>query len=194
MTLHSQTKAGSNAMSKATPNSSKAARLLVLAAGITLIVSGAVPMAKRIFADSKPSIQLNVNNAAPRQIEESTQQSVLRDYTAAWKGLSSALANNVVAPLNENFTGFALDKLSQRVKDQKQNGLTTRIIDHGHKVEAVFYSPDGSAIELKDTASLETQVLDGSNVIHSDQSQIHYYAVLTGAEDRWKVRVLESAR
>jgi hypothetical protein len=35
-------------------------------------------------------------------------------------------------------------------------------------------------------------VLDGSTVIHSDQAQIHYYAVMTGAEDRWKVRVLES--
>jgi hypothetical protein len=30
-------------------------------------------------------------------------------------------------------------------------------------------------------------------VIHSDQAQIQYYAVMTGAEDRWKVRVLESA-
>jgi hypothetical protein len=36
-------------------------------------------------------------------------------------------------------------------------------------------------------------VLDGGTVIHSDQAQIHYYAVMTGAEDRWKVRVLESA-
>ena len=88
--------------------------------------------------------------------------------------------------------GFALDKLTQRVKDQKQNGLTTRIVDRGHKVKAIFYSPDGAAIELKDTASIETQVLDGGTVIHSDQAQIHYYAVMTGAEDRWKVRVLES--
>ncbi|HEX5435318.1 MAG TPA: hypothetical protein VFY05_13855, partial [Candidatus Angelobacter sp.] len=59
---------------------------------------------------------------------------------------------------------------------------------------AVFYSPDGSAIELKDTASLETQVLDGGNIIHSDQAQVHYYVILTGAADRWKVRVLESAK
>jgi hypothetical protein len=174
--------------------SSKLARILVFVAGLALIISGAVPLARRILADTKPAVQLNVSNAAPREVEDNTEQAVLRDYTAAWKGLSSALANNSLAPLNENFTGFALDKLTQRVKDQKKNGLTTRIIDHGHKVEAVFYSPDGSAIELKDTASLETQVLDGGSIIHSDQAQMHYYAVLTGAEDRWKVRVLESAK
>jgi hypothetical protein len=161
---------------------------------MALIVSGAVPLAKRILADTKPAVHLDFSKAAPREVEDTTQQAVVRDYTAAWKGLSTALAHNSLAPLNENFTGFALNKLTERVKEQQQNGLSTRIIDHGHQVEAVFYSPDGSAVELKDTASLETQVLDGGNIIHSDQAQVHYYAVLTGAEDRWKVRVLEAAQ
>lgn len=195
MSLQSQTTSNSSPSSKPlTGVPPKAARVLVLAAGAALMISGALPLAKRILADTKPAIQLNVADTAPREVEESTQRSVVRDYSAAWKGLSTALANNTLAPLNENFTGFALDKLTQRVKDQKQNGLTTRLIDHGHKVDAVFYSPDGSAIELRDTASIETQVLDGGSVIHSDQAQVHYYAVLTGAEDRWKVRVLESAK
>lgn len=169
-------------------------RIVVFGAGVAIMLSGAVPLAKRILADTKPAVHVDFSSAAPREVEDSTQQAVLRDYTAAWKGLSTALAHNSLAPLNENFTGFALSKLTQRVKEQQHNGLSTRIIDHGHKVEAVFYSPDGSAIELKDTASLETQVLDGSSIIHSDQAQVHYYAVLTGAEDRWKVRVLESAK
>ncbi|HEX4602903.1 MAG TPA: hypothetical protein VH724_02845 [Candidatus Angelobacter sp.] len=171
----------------------KLARMLALTAGVVMTVSGAVPLLQRILADSKPSVQLDVKNAQPREVEEITQNAILRDYTLAWQGIGTALANNTLQPLNENFSGFALDKLTQRVKDQKQNGLSTRIIDHGHKVEAVFYSPDGSAVELRDTASIETQVLDGGTVIHSDQAQIQYYAVMTGAEDRWKVRVLESA-
>ncbi|MBZ5505541.1 MAG: hypothetical protein LAO78_08645 [Acidobacteriia bacterium] len=171
----------------------KLVRMLVLTAGVVLAVSGAVPLLKRILADSKPSVQLNVKNAQPREVEEVTQNAILRDYTLAWQGIGTALANNTLQPLNENFSGFALDRLVQRVKDQKQNGLSTRLIDRGHKVEAVFYSPDGSAVELKDTASIETQVLDGGTVIHSDQAQIQYYAVMTGAEDRWKVRVLESS-
>ena len=194
MRLHSLPESTQKQPNPASGPNPRLARILVFVAGLGLMISGAVPLARKILADTKQNVQLNVTNAAPREVEDNTEQSVLRDYTAAWKGLTAALASNSLAPLNENFTGFALDKLSQRVKDQKQNGLTTRIIDHGHKVEAVFYSPDGSAIELKDTASLETQVLDGGSVIHSDQAQIHYYAVLTGAEDRWKVRVLESAK
>jgi len=171
----------------------KLARILVLTCGVALAVSGVVPLVQRILADSKAAVQLTVQNAQPREVEDVTQSAILRDYTAAWQGLGAALENNTLQPLNENFSGFALDKLTQRVKDQKQQGLSTRIIDRGHKVEAMFYSQDGAAIELKDTASIETQILDGGTVVHSDQAQIHYYAVMTGAEDRWKVRVLESA-
>ncbi|HKD78633.1 MAG TPA: hypothetical protein VKH81_03015 [Candidatus Angelobacter sp.] len=171
----------------------KLARILVLICGLALAVSGGVPLLKRIFADTKPSVQLTVKDAQPRDVENVTQTAIERDYTAAWLAISTALANNTLKPLNDNFSGFALDKLTQRVKDQKQQGITTRIIDHGHKVNAIFYSQDGSAIELKDTASIETQVLAGGKIIHSDQAQIHYYAVMTGAEDRWKVRVLESS-
>jgi hypothetical protein len=167
---------------------------VILTLGLAIAFSGAVPLLKRIFADTKPSVQLNIASTAPRAVEETTQQAILRDYTAAWQGMSNALASNSTGPLTENFTGYALDKLTERVKEQTRNGLKTRIVDHGHKVDAVFYSPDGSAIELKDTASLETQVLDGDTVIHSDQSQVHYYAIMTGAEDRWKVRVLESTQ
>ncbi|MGC2696459.1 MAG: hypothetical protein WA738_11775 [Candidatus Angelobacter sp.] len=171
----------------------KLARILILTFGVALAVSGAVPLLQRILADSKPAVDLTVKNAQPREVEDVTQNAILRDYTLAWQAISTSLASNTLQPLNENFSGFALNKLTQRVKDQKQNGLSTRIIDHGHKVDAIFYSPDGAAIELKDTATIETQVLDGGTVIHSDQAQIHYYAVMTGAEDRWKVRVLESA-
>jgi hypothetical protein len=170
----------------------KLARILVLLCGVALALSGGLPLLKRILADTKPAVQLTVTNAQPREVEDITENAIRRDYTAAWQGLKTALTNNTLQPLNDNFSGFALDKLTQRVKDQKQNGLSTRIIDRGHKVDAIFYSPDGSAVELKDTASIETQVLDGGKVIHSDQAQIRYYAVMTGAEDRWKVRVLES--
>ncbi|HEY2497054.1 MAG TPA: hypothetical protein VGK24_08290 [Candidatus Angelobacter sp.] len=170
----------------------KFARLLILTLGVALALSGAVPLLKQIFADTKPEVQLNVKNAQPREVEDVTQNAIVRDYTLAWQAINTALSTNTLQPLNENFSGFALDRLTQRVKDQKEHGLTTRIIDHGHKVDAIFYSPDGAAMELKDTASIETQVLDGGTVIHSDQAQIQYYAIMTGAEDRWKVRVLES--
>jgi len=166
------------------------ARMAIVILAAALAISGAVPLVEKILADGKPQVELSVKNAEPREVEDVTQKAILRDYTLAWQAISTSLAGNTTQLLNENLSGFALDKFTQRVKDQKEQGLHTRIIDHGHKVDAIFY--DGAAIELKDTASIETQVLDGGTVIHSDQAQIHYYAVMTGAEDRWKLRVLQS--
>lgn len=167
-------------------------RIPLVLLGLVLVLCAAAPLLVRGFADTKPNVQLNVDNVRPRQLEDTTEKAVLRDYTAAWQAIETAFASNNAAPLNDNFTGFALEKLTQRIKDQRSNDLKTRIIDHGHQVEAIFYSRDGSAIELHDTASIETQVLDGSTVLHSDNAKIQYIAVLTGAADRWQVRVLES--
>jgi hypothetical protein len=164
--------------------------MAIVILGVALTISGAALLVERTLADGKPQVELSVKSAEPREVEDVTQKAILRDYTLAWQAIGASLANNTIQPLNENLAGFALDKFTQRVKDQKEQGLHTRIIDHGHKVEAIFY--DGAAIELKDTASIETQVLDGGTVIHSDQAQIRYYAVMTGAEDRWKLRVLQS--
>lgn len=170
----------------------KLRRIPFPAVATALAACVAVPLLMWAFADSKPSVQLNADNARPRQVEEVTQNAILRDYTLAWQAMNTALANNTTAPLNDNFVGFALEKLTQRVKDQQHQGLKTRIIDGGHQVDAIFYSKDGSAIELRDTADIETQVLDGSTIIHSDKGQIQYLAVMTGAADRWQIRVLES--
>jgi len=162
---------------------------------LTLLAAVAVvDVFDRAHADVKPGVTINVDHAVPRDVDENVQQSVTRDYTAAWQALESALANNNAHALNDNFVGFALDKLTHRIKDQQQTGIKTRLVDRGHKVDAIFYSPEGSSIELHDIATFDTEILDGDTVIHSDRSQVHTYAVLTGAEDRWKVRILESGR
>lgn len=168
-------------------------RVILLALCTLAAVCVLLPAVTNIFADSKPNVQLNTENAAPRQLEDVTQRAVVRDYTLAWQALTTALVNNSTEPLKDNFTGFALEKLTQRVKDQQEHGLKTRILDHGHHVDAIFYSRDGSAVQLRDTANLEIQVLDGSTVLHSEQAKVQYLAVMTGAADRWQVRVLESA-
>ena len=167
-------------------------RRLILALCVVVVICSAVPSLTKLLADSKPNVQLNTDNVVPHEVEDITQRAILRDYTLAWQALNNALANNTTAPLKDNFVGFALDKLTQRVKDQESHGLKTRIIDHGHQVDAIFYSRDGSAIELRDTANLEIQVLDGGTVLHSEQAKVQYLAVMTGAADRWLVRVLES--
>jgi hypothetical protein len=143
-------------------------------------------------AGARPTVDLKTEHAVPREVNETVQQAVARDYASAWQALETALANNNAAPLNDNFIGFAHDQLLRRIQDQQHSGLKTRIVDLGHKVDAVFYSPEGAAIELRDLATLETEILEADKVIHSERTRVFYYAILTGAEDRWKVRVLES--
>lgn len=141
---------------------------------------------------AEPIVQLNSATVAPREIEDNTEKAVVRDYTRAWQSLATALSENNSAALANDFVGQAQDELQQRVSAQQKSGLHTRYIDHGHNVQAVFYSQDGSAMQLRDTARLEVQMLDGDKVIHSDQFTQNYLVVMTAGDARWKVRVLQA--
>lgn len=144
------------------------------------------------YADTHPTISLNVQNAGPRSVEDTTQRSVARDYSAAWKAMTEALDQNRPEVLNLNFTGTAADKLTATIAEQRKSGLHQRIVDRGHTVDAVFYSPEGSAMELHDTAQVQLQLMDGDKMIHSEDATLHYVVLLTAAENSWKVRVLET--
>lgn len=168
-------------------------RVAVLLAGTALIASGVVPLLQRaLAADATPAVELQSASAKPRQVEEATHKAILRDYGKAWQTLVSALEQNNAGTLDAYFIGAARDRLAARINAQKNTGLRTRYIDRGHKLEAVFYSPEGSAMQLRDTAQLELQVLDGRTVIHSETISQPYLVLMTVAENRWKVRALES--
>ncbi|HVZ17779.1 MAG TPA: hypothetical protein VG897_11715 [Terriglobales bacterium] len=143
-------------------------------------------------ANELPKVDLNVTAAGPRQVEDTTEQALQRDYAKAWNSMENALAENRSDLLNQDFVGVALDNLKERVAQQQQSGLHTRYIDHGHKLQAVFYSPEGSAVQLADTAQVEVQFLDGEKLLHSEQRTENYTVVMTAAENRWKVRVLQA--
>ncbi len=117
---------------------------------------------------------------------------MVRDYKAAWQNLAGAMDQNRSDLLDASFVGFAHDKLGNAVEEQKKNGLRRRYVDHGHHVEAVFYSYDGSAMQLKDTASLEVQLMDGDKVVSSQSGTIFYMVLMTPAENSWKVRDIEA--
>lgn len=168
-------------------------KLLLRFALGALALCAAPDFAQSPHASPRPAVQLNVESALPREVNETVQQAVVRDYASAWQALELALADNNPDALHDGFIGFAQDRLVQRIQDQQKSGLRMRIVDRGHQVDAVFYSPEGAAIELRDSATLETQILDGETIIHAERTHLRYYAILTGAEDRWKVRVLESS-
>jgi len=143
------------------------------------------------FCAEPPSVHLDSSSVAPRQIEDNTENAIIRDYARAWQSLTSALSENRTDVLAVDFVGDAQDQLGQRVSEQQKAGLHTRYIDHGHSLQALLYSQDGSAMQLRDTARLEVQLLDGDKVIHSDRFTQNYLVVMTAAENRWKVRVLQ---
>ncbi|MBV9073073.1 MAG: hypothetical protein JOZ10_05520, partial [Acidobacteria bacterium] len=118
-------------------------------------------------------------------------QAIVKTYSNAWKNMETALAENRPDLIDESFVGYAHDKLASEIKAQQKNGLSTRYLDHGHQVQATFYSPEGSAVQLQDTASLEVQLLDGDKVISSENVTRKYIAVVTVVEDGWKVRILD---
>jgi len=151
-----------------------------------------LPSAIQTYAAPPPSVALNVQNAGPRQVEDTTQRAVARDYAAAWQTMAEALKQNRTDVLAANFIGNANEKLVATIDGQRKNGLHQEIVDRGHTVDAVFYSPEGSAMELHDTAQVQLQLMDGTKVIHSEDATVRYVVLLTAAENSWKVRVLEA--
>ena len=169
-------------------------RRLIIAIAVALVLSAVSPLLSRAFAaddNNGVKVQLNISNAQPREVEETTSKSITREYSTAWKTMADALANNRTDRIGASFVGTAEDQLRNQIEQQKKNGLSTRFIDHGHKLDVIFYSPEGSAMELRDTAQLERQYLDGSKVVHSENITQNYIVVMAVAGDRWKVRVLQ---
>lgn len=136
-------------------------------------------------------VSLNADNAGPHEMQDTTRTSITNSYARAWESMANALSANRADVLDKAFLGTARDNLAQRIADQKANGMTTRVIDRGHKVDVLFYSPDGLSMQLRDTAQVEMQVLDGDKVVHSETGTRHYIVLMTPTEVTWKVRILQ---
>jgi hypothetical protein len=167
-------------------------RIPLILSTFALAVTGMWFAHRVMAAASTVRAQLKVDAAQPRQVEDATETAVLRDYKSAWQNLATAMNENRTDLLDASFVGFAHDKLGNAIAEQRKNGLRRRYVDHGHKVEAVFYSYDGSALQLKDTASVEVQLMDGDKVVATEPGTIFYVVLMTPAENSWKVRDLEA--
>jgi hypothetical protein len=137
-------------------------------------------------------VEFNCDGLGPREIEDTTALAIPRDYATAWNALETALSQNRIDALDAGFAGFARERFAQRITDQKKSGVRVRYVDRGHKVQAVFYSPEGSAMQLRDTARYDLEVLDGDTIISSQPVTQNYIALMTVTQDRWKIRVLQT--
>src|SRR5437660_6324901 len=163
------------------------AHLRSLAMAMTVVAIALFAPRYSVCADSTPQVVLNTSKAAPRSVESLTQRSILRDYRFAWANLDQALEANTTAPLSGLFAGTANAWLNDAVNSQRRAGLSSRYLNQNHKLEAVFYSPEGDVIELHDTADYELQVLDGSKTLHDEHVVVHYVVLMTPGADRWVI-------
>jgi hypothetical protein len=157
--------------------------------GIVVIAAAA---SVALGSDSTPQVVLSTSKAGPRSVEALTERVILRDYKFAWVNLDRAFESNSTTPLNGLFAGNAAAWLNEAVASQGRNGMSSRYLNQSHKVEAVFYAPEGDMIELHDTADYDLQIFDGNKTIHNEHVVVHYVVLMTPGADRWVVRQLQS--
>lgn len=145
-----------------------------------------------LAADGSPQVTLNVSNAGPRTVETLTQRAIVRDYKFAWTNLNAALETNLPDPLNGLFAGTANAWLIEAVKSQQHTGVTSRYLNQTHRVDAIFYAPEGDVIELHDTAEYDLEIRDGDKTIHNEHAIVNYVVLMTPGADRWVIRQLQA--
>ena len=128
----------------------------------------------------------------PRVLQEQTQSAAIRNYLQAWESLAKAFDQNNAGALESDFTGTAKDRLSETIKQQAAQGIRTRYQDKSHDIQIVFYSPEGLSIELTDNVEYDLQVLSQEKVQTTQHIRARFIAVLTPAEVRWRVRLLQA--
>src|ERR1700733_4851982 len=143
-------------------------------------------------ADATEHVQLNVAKAGPRAVEDLTERGILRDYRFAWTSMAQALEFNTLDPLEGPFAGDAKQWLRDTVVSQQTSGLSQRYSDQNHKLEAVFYAPEGDVIELHDTAEYQLQISDGGKLLRDEHVVLHFIVLMTPAADRWVIRQLQA--
>src|SRR5262249_35680844 len=89
-------------------------------------------LAGSLFAQAPPEVKLTVESVSPRAVEPRTEQSLVRDYTAAWKSLTDASESNAPAVLDAYFIGAARTNFGREITDQKKIATHIRYLNQVH--------------------------------------------------------------
>lgn len=158
-----------------------------------LLILWSVLAASGAFAADQGSVQVEPTTLqGPRPLAKQTETAVVRDYLQAWQSLSTALEQNRADLLNQDFVGAAKDKFAETIEEQAKLGIHTRYQERSHDIRIIFYSPEGLSIQLVDNIEYDVQLLDHEKVQTTQLVRARYVAVLTPAEVRWRVRVLQA--
>jgi hypothetical protein len=127
-----------------------------------------------------------------RAIEKTTEAAVIRDYIESWKTMQTALSQNEASVLDSSFVGTAHDKLLNTIEEQSRLGIHTHYQAQSHDLQFVFYSPEGSSIQLIDTVDYDEQVFDHDKLLAMKPVHERYLVVLTPSEVNWRVRIFQA--
>jgi hypothetical protein len=156
------------------------------------LVCASIILASGMIA-AQPEVTVDTSQLkGPRPLEDQTKAAAIRDYLESWQGMNEALEQNQPSLLDEDFIGTARDKLADTIDEQAKAGIQTRYQDRAHHIQFLFYSPEGLSIELIDDAEYDVQVLDHDKSVSTVPASSRYIVVLTPAEVRWKVRVMQA--
>jgi len=156
---------------------------------VAIVIFAFLPLSSKADGPAV-GVQMDISKAGPRAVENETERRILSDYRLAWTNIAQAMESNTPAPLQALFVGPAKKWLDDSVSSQQKSGLSSKYLNQNHRLQAVFYSPEGDVIELHDTAQYEMQVLDDGKVIHDDNVTHHYVVLMTPGADRWVIRQL----
>jgi hypothetical protein len=158
-----------------------------------LLILCTVFAAASSFGAAQATVHMEPENLkGPRELEDQTRTTVIRDYLQAWQGLHAAMEQNRPDLLNADFTGTSKDKLADTIQQQAAMGIHTRYQDVSHDLQIVFYSPEGLSIEMTDKVEYDVEVLDHDKVTATQRVSARYIVVMTPAEVRWRVRVFQA--
>ncbi len=156
------------------------------------LVCASIILASGMVA-AQPEVTVDTSQLkGPRPLEDQTKAAAIRDYLESWQGMNEAFQQNQPDLLDEDFIGTAKDKLADAIDEQAKAGIHTRYQDRAHHIQFLFYSPEGLSIELIDDAEYDVQVLDHDKPVSTVPASARYIVVLTPAEVRWKVRVMQA--
>lgn len=146
-----------------------------------------------MLSAQEPSVKVEPPDLhGSRPLEGQTATAVVRDYLQSWQSLRSALDQNQASLLNADFIGTARTRLAGAIAEQRKQGLHTRYQDRSHDVQIIFYSLEGGSIEMTDDVAYDEVILAQDKVLTSQPMEVRYLILMTPAEGRWRVRVLEA--
>jgi hypothetical protein len=145
------------------------------------------------LAAQEPSVRIEPPQLqGSRPVEKQTEASVIRDYLQSWKTLDTALNQNDPSALDASFVGTARDKIADTIDEQTKLGIHARYTAQSHDLQIVFYSPEGSSIQLIDTVDYHEQVMDHDKVLADKPVHERYVIVLTPSQVSWRVRIFQA--